>query len=89
MGSDQIPYTYCDLHTIPTPTEDVFCALPDKGHALHGHCTGSAGYFATVTGTGEIDRPTWSIETQILRTVSGIKQIWRSNTRLGGEGYSP
>ena len=28
MGSDQIPYTYCDLHTIPTPTEDVFCALP-------------------------------------------------------------
>ena len=28
MGSDQIPYTYCDLHTIPTPTEHVFCALP-------------------------------------------------------------
>ena len=43
--------------------------------ALDGHCTGLDGYFATVTGIGEIDLTTWTIKKQILRTVSGNKQI--------------
>ena len=44
--------------------------------------------FATVSGIKEVNRSTWSIKKQKLETVSGNKQIWSSNTKVGGEGYS-
>ena len=57
------------------------------GGALTELCRKRAGSLTTVSGIREIDLPTWSVKTQNLKTVSGNKQIWSSNTRVGGEGY--
>ena len=63
--------------------------LPWLCRGINGALAETDGYFATVTGTGEVNRPTWSIKKQMLRTVSGNKKIWTSKLEMGGEGYSP